>query len=70
MFRIIVMTEQGDQPDALVLLDEHVCLEHLSDGHSAAQLIERMCWAVTDAESLERGHYDRIAPQAQINGSP
>jgi hypothetical protein len=69
MVRIIVTTEQGDLPDAPVLLDEHVCPEHLSDGHSAAQLIERLCWAVTDAEDVERGLYDRITPRAQTNGS-
>ncbi|HMD52022.1 MAG TPA: hypothetical protein VKG62_04850 [Solirubrobacteraceae bacterium] len=52
MARIIVTTEQG--PDAPVLLDEHVCPEHLSTEHSATQLIERLRWAVIDAEDAER----------------
>jgi hypothetical protein len=51
MVRIIVTTEQGDDP---VLLNEHVGSEHLSDDHSAAQLVERLRWAVTDAEDAER----------------
>jgi hypothetical protein len=51
MARIIVTTEQSERPDAPVLLDERVCSEHLSDDHSAAQLIERLGWAINDAES-------------------
>jgi hypothetical protein len=54
MARIIVTTEQSERPDAPVLLDEHVRSEHLSDDHSAAQLIERLGWAVADAENAER----------------
>jgi hypothetical protein len=54
MARIIVTTEQGRRPDAPVLFDEQVCPDHLRDGHSAAQLIERLGWAVTDAEDVER----------------
>jgi hypothetical protein len=54
MARIIVTTERGRGPDAPVLFDEQVCPDHLSDDHSAAQLIERLGWAVTDAEDAER----------------
>jgi hypothetical protein len=53
MARIIVTTEQSERPDAPVLLDERVCPEHLSDGHSAAQLIERLGWAISDAQNVE-----------------
>jgi hypothetical protein len=59
MARIIVTTEQSERPDAPVLLDERVCPAHLSDGHSAAQLMERLGWAVTDAEKAEHGLGDR-----------
>jgi hypothetical protein len=37
-----------------VLLDESVYPEHLGDDHAAAQLIERIGWAVTDANDVER----------------
>lgn len=37
-----------------VLLDERVSSIHLADGHAAEQLIERVAWAVTDAEEDER----------------
>jgi hypothetical protein len=55
MVRIIVTTEQSEP----VLLDEHVVLGHLSDGHAAAQLVQRLRWAVTDAEDAERVLADR-----------
>jgi len=53
MARIIVTTEPSERPDTSALLDERVCPEHLSDGHSATQLIERLAWAVTDAEDAD-----------------
>jgi hypothetical protein len=62
MVRIIVTTERNDPPDFPVLFDEHVCREHLSDNHSAAQLIERLQWAVTDAENAERALADHLTP--------
>jgi len=59
MARIIVTTNQGQQLDAPVLLDERVGAEYLSDDRAAAQLIERIGWAVTDAEDAERMLSDR-----------
>jgi hypothetical protein len=53
MARILVTTDQSGRPHASVLLDERVCSEHLSDGHSAAQLVERLGWAINDAENAE-----------------
>jgi hypothetical protein len=53
MARIIVTTEQSAGPDAPVLLDELVCPDHLADHHSASQLIERLGWAVADADSAQ-----------------
>ena len=60
MARIIVTTDQNELPRAPVLLDEHVCSDHLSDDHSAAQLMQRLSWAITDAEHTERGVPDRV----------
>jgi hypothetical protein len=70
MPRIIVTVDPLDQrrtpvlPDETpVLLDERVESVHLCDDHAAEQLIERLAWAVTDAEDAER-HSDR--PTASI----
>jgi hypothetical protein len=54
MPRIIVTTDTSEIPDrASVLLDESVRSVHLSSDHAAAQLVERLTWAVGDAESAE-----------------
>jgi hypothetical protein len=53
MARIIVTTEHAQRASAPVLLDERVCSEHLSDDHSAAQLVQRLGWAINDAERTE-----------------
>jgi len=61
MARIIVMADPAAErtrpqtgEGGPVLLDERVSSIHLADGHAAEQLIERLAWAVTDAEESER----------------
>jgi hypothetical protein len=54
MARITVTTDPTTQHASPVLLDESVYSIHLSDDHSAAQLIERLGWAITDAENTQR----------------
>jgi hypothetical protein len=54
MPRIIVTTDPVDERDAPVLLDERVHSMHLADDHAAEQLIERLAWAVNDAEDKQR----------------
>jgi len=55
MPRVIVTTDPSQLPDeAPVLLDESVHSVHLSTGHAAAQLVERLAWAISDAEDAER----------------
>jgi hypothetical protein len=54
MARIIVTTDPTERRDAPVLLEERVYPVHLDNEHNAAQLIERLGWAITDAENIER----------------
>ena len=54
MARIIVTTDPAERRDAPVLLEERVYSVHLDNEHNAAQLIERLGWAITDAENIER----------------
>jgi hypothetical protein len=62
MARIIVTsdpaaeTRPSREDRSAVLLDERVSSIHLCDGHAAEQLIQRLAWAVTDAEEAERRH--------------
>jgi hypothetical protein len=48
--RIIVSADTPGSEEQRILLDEEVRPEHMSDEHSASQLLERLGWAVTDAE--------------------
>jgi hypothetical protein len=55
MPRVIVTSDPTRIPQhASVLLDEQVSSIHLGSGHAAAQLIERLAWAISDAEEAER----------------
>ena len=54
MARIIVTTDPIADHAAPVLMDESVYSIHLDNDHNAAQLIERLGWAINDAESTQR----------------
>lgn len=50
---IIVLSNATSDQDSAVVLSENVQPEHLASKHHAAQLIERVGWAVTDAKEAE-----------------
>jgi hypothetical protein len=53
MPRVIVTTNLPPSGDPQVLLDEHLSTVHLAGDHAAAQLVERLSWAILDAEQAE-----------------
>jgi hypothetical protein len=61
MARIIVIADHPPaeirrraEIDAPVLMDEEVKPEHLADEHASQQIIERVAWAVLDAQEAIR----------------
>jgi hypothetical protein len=54
MPRIIVISEPIVEPEGAITLDERVSPADLRSGHHSAQLIERVGWAVHDADDVER----------------
>ncbi len=55
MPKIIITADHAAQDHAApVLLEESVSSVHLSTDHAARALIERLGWALSDAEELER----------------
>jgi hypothetical protein len=50
---IIVLSNRSAKQDSAVVLSENVQPEHLASNHHAAQLIERVQWAVNDAKKAE-----------------
>ncbi len=70
MPRIIVTAEpvSSQLTDATpVLLDEQVHSVHLSTGHAAAQLVERLAWAISDAEQAEQAEGTRSERTSRPN---
>lgn len=59
MPRVMVIANQTSRFIGPVLLDERVESLHLSDDHSTAQLMERLGWAIADAEDAERTQHRR-----------
>jgi hypothetical protein len=53
MPKILVITAPTKEKDNAVTLEEVVEPEHFESPHHAAQLIERVGWAVTDAKRAE-----------------
>ncbi len=66
MPRVIITTDLPPSGEPDVLLDEHISTVHLSSAHAAGQLIERLSWAIRDAEGAE---LDRIA-RPLLRGAP
>jgi hypothetical protein len=64
MPRIIVTSDEAPQQDAAVLLDEHVRSAHLSEDRQAMRLIERIGWAISDAEDAEHEPGERASAEA------
>ena len=50
MARVIVKTDTGSTEDSHVVMEETLECAHLADEHSAAQFVERLGWAISDAD--------------------
>jgi hypothetical protein len=53
MPRIIVMSDSSRESEGAITLQERVTSADMQSGHHAAQLIERVGWAVHDADEEE-----------------
>lgn len=53
MPRIRITTEPVGSPNVTVMLDERIAASDLTSGHFAAALIERIGWALADADNVE-----------------
>ena len=55
MPRIIVLADCGHGLGHRVVMEERLVSAHLESDHASAQLLERLGWAIVDADELERG---------------
>jgi hypothetical protein len=70
MPRIILTTDPSVVPQEIsVLLDERVSSVHLSTDHAASQLVERLAWAIADAEDAEQAATAPSEPPARSRGA-
>jgi hypothetical protein len=53
MPRILVTAEPGDERPGAILLQERISSSDLESDHFSGQLIERVGWALIDAEQAE-----------------
>jgi len=51
--RILVITDESDQRETAVVLQERVVSSDLESDHFSAQLVERVGWALVDADEIE-----------------
>jgi hypothetical protein len=60
--RIIITMAVGVGSDGFgrtPVLDELVNTDRLNDDYASLRLLERICWAIEDAEEQERDHAER-----------
>jgi hypothetical protein len=59
----LILTTNPDRyaQDPSIILDERVDAIHLSTDHAASQLIERLSWAIADADARQGAHDRRPA---------
>jgi hypothetical protein len=51
----VIVTSDRPQREAPVMLDETVETVHVGDRHASEQLLQRIVWAIEDAERAEAG---------------
>ena len=55
MAQIFVVTDTKEETPATVVYRERIALSDLESDHFSGQLVERVGWAVLDADELEHG---------------
>ena len=58
---IMVLAERPRVPESRLVLEERMVAGHLDSERASAQLVERLGWAIVDAEQLEQAERDRPA---------
>ena len=59
MARIVVLAECRHSPYRRVVLEERLVTAHLDSDHASAQLVDRLGWAILDADEIEAADEER-----------
>jgi hypothetical protein len=68
MPQILVVTNNLEQTPGTVVYRERVAPTDLESDHFSGQLVERVGWAVLDADQLEQGNRHNGAPVGEYDG--
>lgn len=69
MPHLLVVTESSGEVPNTVVYRERIALTDLESGHFSGQLVERVGWAVLDADKLEQtGNQDRSGQRTSSAG--
>lgn len=68
MPQILVVTNSQEQTPGTVVYRERVAPTDLESDHFSGQLVERVGWAVLDADQLEQGTHHGGAPAGENKG--
>jgi hypothetical protein len=63
--RILITTDGADGREAAVLLQERVVPSDLESDHLSARLVERVGWALVDADEIEHSTPAPARPELQ-----
>jgi hypothetical protein len=66
--QILVMADGADDLKRVVLLQERVVPSDLESDHFSARLVERVGWALVDADELEHRTPSPEPPSARMSG--
>jgi hypothetical protein len=61
--QILVVTEAPDETPNAVVYRERIALADLESDHFSGQLVERVGWAVLDADRIEHRNEQARAPE-------
>ena len=67
---IIVISNPNGKGESTVTFEERIVPQYLDDDHAAAKLVERLGWAILDAEELEVADVAQLASPADRGRSP
>ncbi len=73
MAQILVVTETPEETASKVVYSERIALTDFDSAHFSGQLVERVGWAVDDADRLEQSEERKLAtrrPKLLSQGSP
>lgn len=67
MPQILVVADSSGESDSTIVYRERIATTDLESDHFSGQLVERVGWAVQDADQLEHDvRSDRSAPSPQF----